>query len=48
MSQWNQSQKYFEHLFNDLHDEDLAWIEHNIGQAHHWKGEWIEARQYYD
>ena len=48
MSQWNQSQIYFEHLLNDSHDEDLAWIEHSIGQAHHWKGEWNEARKYYD
>ena len=48
MSQWNQSQTYFEHLLNDPHDEDLAWIEHSLGQAHHWKGEWNEARFYYD
>jgi tetratricopeptide (TPR) repeat protein len=48
MSQWNQSQIYFEHLLNDLHDEDVAWIEHSIGQVHHWKGEWNEARKYYD
>jgi tetratricopeptide (TPR) repeat protein len=47
MCQWNQSQKYFQHLLNNPHDEDLAWIEHSIGQAHHWKGEWNEARKYY-
>ncbi|CAF1314325.1 unnamed protein product [Rotaria sp. Silwood1] len=46
-SQWNQSQLYFQHLFNDLHGEDLAQIEHHIGQADHWKGRWIEARKYY-
>ncbi|CAF2706210.1 unnamed protein product [Rotaria sp. Silwood2] len=39
MSQWNQSQLYFQHLFNDSHRENLAQIEHHIGQAHQWKGE---------
>ena len=48
MSQWNQSQIYFQSLLNDPHDEDLAWIEHSIGKALHWKGEWNEARKYYD
>jgi hypothetical protein len=48
MCQWNQSQTYFEHLLNDQHDEDLAWIEHSTGQCHRWKGEWNEARKYYD
>jgi tetratricopeptide (TPR) repeat protein len=48
MGQWNQSQIYFEHLLNDSHDEDLVWIEHSIGQVHHWKAEWNEARIYYD
>jgi hypothetical protein len=48
MSQWNQSQIYFEHLLNDLHNEDLAWIEHSLGQCHQWKGEWNQPRIYYD
>ncbi|CAF1654889.1 unnamed protein product, partial [Rotaria sp. Silwood1] len=47
MSQWNQSRLYFQHLLNDSHEEDLALIEHHIGQAHYWKGEWNEARKYY-
>ncbi|CAF4179741.1 unnamed protein product [Adineta steineri] len=50
MNEWNQSQKYFEFLMNDLssNHEDLAWIEHSMGQVHHWKGEWNEARIFYD
>ncbi|CAF1428918.1 unnamed protein product [Adineta steineri] len=49
MSQWNQSQAYFEYLLNNYsHTEDLAWIEHGLGQAHHWKGEWNQSRIYYD
>ncbi|UJR17257.1 hypothetical protein I4U23_004152 [Adineta vaga] len=48
MSQWNQSQTYFEHLLNDSPNEDFAWIEFNLGQTHHWKGEWNKARVYYD
>jgi tetratricopeptide (TPR) repeat protein len=49
MSQWNQSQKYFEYLLKDYsHNEDLAWIEHSLGQAHYSKGEWNESQKYYD
>ncbi|CAF3813819.1 unnamed protein product [Adineta steineri] len=49
MSQWNQSQAYFEYLLNNYsHKEDLACIEHGLGQAHHWKGEWNQSRIYYD
>ncbi|CAF4450826.1 unnamed protein product, partial [Adineta steineri] len=49
MSQWNQSQIYFEYLLNNYsHTEDLAWIEHGLGQAYHWKGEWNQSRIYYD
>ncbi|CAF1094572.1 unnamed protein product [Adineta steineri] len=49
MSQWNQSQAYFEYLLNNhSHTEDLAWIEHGLGQTYHWKGEWNESRIYYD
>ncbi|CAF1155194.1 unnamed protein product [Adineta steineri] len=49
MSQRNQSQAYFEYLLSNYsHTEDLAWIEHGLGQAHHWKGEWNESRIYYD
>ncbi|CAF1328622.1 unnamed protein product [Adineta steineri] len=49
MSQWNQSQAYFEYSLNNYsHTEDLAWVEHGLGQAHHWKGEWNESRIYYD
>ena len=48
MSQWNRSQTYFRHLFSDSHDEDSAWMEYFIGQTHQWKGEWHEARIFYD
>ncbi|CAF4374093.1 unnamed protein product, partial [Adineta steineri] len=49
MNEWNQSQKYFEFLMNGLScNEDSAWIEHSMGQVHHWKGEWNEARIFYD
>ncbi|CAF1428936.1 unnamed protein product [Adineta steineri] len=49
MSQWNQSQVYFEYLLNNYsYKEELAWIEHGLGRAHHWKGEWNESRIYYD
>ena len=48
MCQWNQSQIYFQHLLNGSHNEDLAWIEHSIGQALFWKGNWDEARRFYD
>ncbi|CAF1439523.1 unnamed protein product [Adineta steineri] len=49
MSQWNQSQAYFEYLLSNYsHTEDLAWIEHGLGQAYHWKGEWNQSRIYYD
>ena len=48
MGEWNKSQQYFERLMNNSSDEDMAWIEHSIGEAHKWKGEWTEARQYYD
>ncbi len=48
MSEWNQSQEYFQRLMNNSPNEDRAWIEHSIGQAHQWKGEWDKARWYYD
>ncbi|CAF4451197.1 unnamed protein product, partial [Adineta steineri] len=49
MSQWNQSQKYFEHLLNDnINKDDLPWIEHSLGQINRWKGNWLEAKEYYN
>ena len=48
MSQWDQSRNYFEHLKIDFDGEDLAWIEHAIGECYQWKGEWNQARIYYD
>ncbi|CAF1006231.1 unnamed protein product [Adineta steineri] len=48
MSQWNQSQEYFENLLINSHNEDHERIEHCIGQALHWQGKWNEARKYYD
>ncbi|CAF5188356.1 unnamed protein product, partial [Rotaria sp. Silwood1] len=45
---YDKSLKYFQQLLNDPNDEDLAWIEYNIGRALHFKGEWKETREYYD
>jgi tetratricopeptide (TPR) repeat protein len=46
--QYEKSQKYFEQLLKDPNGEDIAWIEFNIGRALDFKGEWKEARIYYD
>ena len=48
MGQYDKSLKYFEKLMANPNDEDVAWIEHNIGRALDFKGEWKTARQYYD
>ncbi|CAF4142476.1 unnamed protein product, partial [Rotaria sordida] len=50
MSQWNQSQQFFERLLNDSNNnnEDLAKIERSLGEVLQWKGEWSEAQKYYD
>jgi tetratricopeptide (TPR) repeat protein len=48
IGQYDKSQKYFEQLLNDPNREDVAWIEFNIGRALDFKGEWKEARKYYD
>ncbi|CAF1285428.1 unnamed protein product [Rotaria sordida] len=48
LGQYDKSQKYFQQLLNDSHDEDPAWIEFNIGRALEFKGEWKEARKYYN
>jgi len=48
MGEYEKSQKYFEQLLVDPNDEDLAWIEFNIGRALHYKNKWKEARTYYD
>ncbi|CAF4735749.1 unnamed protein product [Rotaria sp. Silwood2] len=50
MGQWNQSQHFFEHLLNNsnIYNEDLTKIECSLGEVLQWKGEWNEARKYYD
>ncbi|CAF0815539.1 unnamed protein product [Rotaria sp. Silwood1] len=48
LGEYDKSQKYFQQLLNDSNDEDRAWIEFNIGRALAFKGEWNEARKYYD
>ncbi|CAF2782041.1 unnamed protein product [Rotaria sp. Silwood2] len=48
LGQYDKSLKYFQQLFNDSNDEERAWIEFNIGRAFDFKGEWNEARKYYD
>ncbi|CAF0960711.1 unnamed protein product [Rotaria sordida] len=50
MGQWNQSQHFFQHLLNNsnTNNEDLVKIEYSLGEVLQWKGEWNEARKYYD
>ncbi|CAF4661347.1 unnamed protein product [Rotaria sp. Silwood1] len=50
MGQWNQAQHFFQHLLNNsnIYNEDIAKIEYNLGEVLQWKGEWSEARKYYD
>ncbi|CAF3951017.1 unnamed protein product, partial [Rotaria sordida] len=50
MGQWNQSQQFFEHLLNNSNsnNEDIGKIEYSLGEVLQWKGEWSEARRYYD
>ena len=48
LGEYDKSQKYFEQMLNEPNGEDLAWIEYNIGQAFDFKGEWDEARKFYD
>ncbi|CAF4574483.1 unnamed protein product [Rotaria sp. Silwood2] len=47
MGQWDQSQHFFQHLLNS-YNEDLAMVEYSLGEVLQWKGEWSEARKYYD
>ncbi|CAF4611798.1 unnamed protein product, partial [Rotaria sp. Silwood1] len=50
MGQWDQSQHFFEHLLNNSnsYNEDLVKLECSLGEVLQWKGEWNEARKYYD
>ena len=48
LGEYDKSQKYFEQLLKEPEGEDIAWIEFNIGRALYLKGEWREARKYYD
>ncbi|CAF1433157.1 unnamed protein product [Rotaria sordida] len=48
LGQYDQSQKYFEELLQKPDGEDIAWIEFNIGQALDYKGQWDQAKIYYD
>ncbi|UJR11319.1 hypothetical protein I4U23_015500 [Adineta vaga] len=48
LGKYDQSQKYFEQLLQNPNGEDIAWIEHNLGRIFHLKGQWEEARYYYN
>ena len=48
LGEHDKSQKYFEQMLNEPNGEDLAWIEYNIARAFDFKGEWDEARKFYD
>ncbi|CAF3917741.1 unnamed protein product, partial [Rotaria sp. Silwood1] len=50
MGQWNQSQQFFQYLLNDSYskNEDIAKIEYSLGEVLQWKGEWSEARKYFE
>ncbi|CAF1490131.1 unnamed protein product [Rotaria sordida] len=50
MGQWNQSQHFFQQLLNNSnsYSEDIAKVEYSLGEVLQWKGEWSEARKYYD
>jgi len=48
LGEYDKSQKYFEQMLNEPNGEDLAWIEYNIGRVLNFKGEWNEARKFYD
>ena len=48
MGLYDKYQRYFEQLLADPNDEDVAWIEFNIGRALHYQGELKRAREFYD
>ncbi|CAF4904383.1 unnamed protein product [Rotaria sp. Silwood1] len=50
IGQWDQSQHFFQLLLNNSNsnNEDLATIEFSLGEVLQWKGEWSEARKYYN
>jgi tetratricopeptide (TPR) repeat protein len=48
LGQYDKSRKYFKELLKNLEDEDIAWIEYNIGRALRFKREWGKARKYHD
>ena len=48
MGQYRKAQNYFEQLLTDHKDDELAWIELNIGRALYYQGELVDARKYYD
>mgnify|MGYP001068459397 CR=1 FL=1 len=48
LGQYDKAQSYFQKMLNQSNGEDLAWILFNIGLTLYFKGEWDEARQYYD
>ncbi|CAF2810913.1 unnamed protein product [Rotaria sp. Silwood2] len=48
LGEYNKSQNYFQQLLNNSNNEDRAWIEFNIGRALDLKGEWNQAREYFD
>lgn len=48
LGEYDKAQKYFEKLLNDPNDEDLAWIEFNLGRVLCLKGLLRESREYSD
>ncbi|CAF3747438.1 unnamed protein product [Rotaria sp. Silwood1] len=48
LGEYDKSQRYFEDLLHNPNGEDIAWIEFNIGRALAYKGQWKEARRYYE
>ncbi|CAF1009461.1 unnamed protein product [Rotaria sordida] len=47
LGQYEKSQKYFQELLNNPNGEDIPWIQYNIGRVLQFKGQWNEAREYY-
>lgn len=45
---YDQALEYFKHLLDYPGYEDVAWIEFNIGRSYRFKGNFEEARKYYD
>ena len=48
MGKWEQAEIYARELLRQSTEHDLPLIEHLLGQIFHWKGQWNDARIYYD